>query len=234
MLSEDGELKAPKLGDSVGSSTNKELMAEARRVLSGNWGMGVVGYVLYFILVMSITLFTYAALFFVAVTSAVGGGNTQAAIETVSLVANLVEWVLSGAFIVGFSSYYLVIAQEGKARLECLFTGFKRFWTSFGAYFLSTLFILLWTLLFIVPGIVAAFSYAMVYFIVADDEDAGPLEAIRRSKEIMTGNKWKFFCLNCRFIGWGLLAAFFTVGIGFLWLVPYMQTAYAKFYEDVK
>ena len=75
---------------------------------------------------------------------------------------------------------------------------------------------------------------SMAFFIIADDADCGPLEAISRSKEMMKGNKWKLFCLHWRFFGWALLAAFFTFGIGYLWLVPYMQTSFAKFYEDVK
>ncbi len=72
----------------------------------------------------------------------------------------------------------------------------------------------------------------MAFFVIADDEDCGPLEAISRSKEMMRGNKWKFFCLNWRFFWWGLLCM--ILPIGFLWLVPYMQTSFAKFYEDVK
>ncbi len=232
LLAEGGSLQAPKLGDAVGGSSNKDLMADARMALSGNWGMGVLGYVLYVVLVMSISLFTYSAVFFVVAVSAASGANTALATNAMTSVAQIVELLLSGAFIVGFCSYFLVIAQEGKARLESLFTGFKRFWTAFGAYFLSTLFILLWMLLFIIPGIIAAFRYAMVYFIVADDEDVGPLEAIRQSKEMMAGNKWKFFCLHWRFFWWGLLCAVFPIGM--LWLVPYMQTSFAKFYEDVK
>jgi uncharacterized membrane protein len=72
----------------------------------------------------------------------------------------------------------------------------------------------------------------MVYFIVADDEDTGPLEAIGQSKEMMKGNKWKLFCLQWRFFGWALLCS--LLPIGYLWLIPYMQTSFAKFYEDVK
>jgi uncharacterized membrane protein len=233
MLSEGGELKTPKLGDAIGGGTNKELMAEARMALSGNWGMGVVGYVLYFILVVSVSLFTFSSMFFVMAVSAASGANAKLAGDAVSFCSQVVQLLLSGAFMVGFCSYFLVIAQEGEARLECLFTGFKRFWKSFGVYFLSNLFIFLWMLLFIVPGIIAVFRYAMVYFIIADDEDCGPLEAIRQSKMMMRGNKWKFFCLHWRFFGWAVLCMF-TFGIGYLWLVPYMQTTFAKFYEDVK
>ncbi len=234
LLDEGISLQTPGIGDSVGGSSNKELMADARRSLSGNWGMGVLGYILYTILVMSMSLFTYSAIFFVAVASAASGADATVATASVSYVSQFVQLLLSGAFMVGFYSYYLVIAQEGAARLESLFTGFSRFWKSFGVYFFYMLFIYLWMLLLIIPGIIAAFRYAMAFFIIADDEDCGPLEAITRSKQMMKGYKWKFFCLHWRFFGWSLLAIFFTFGIGFLWVVPYMQTSFAKFYEDVK
>ena len=148
--------------------------------------------------------------------------------------SQIIQFAISGALMVGFMGFFLGIAQENEARLETLFIGFRRFWKSLGVYFFYTLFILLWTLLLIIPGIIATFRYAMVFFIVADDEDCGAFEALGRSKEMMKGNKWKYFCLQWRFIWWSLLATFFTFGIGFLWLVPYMQTAQAKFYEDVK
>jgi uncharacterized membrane protein len=209
-------------------------MAEARESLAGNWGMGVLGYVLYAALSLSISFFVYAAIIFVGIVSGVAGGNAEAAAAAINGVSQLVQLLIGGALIVGFYGYYLGIAQEDEAQLELLFVGFRRFWKSFGVYFFYMLFIYLWMLLLIIPGIIAAFRYAMAFFIIADDEDCGPLEAITRSKEMMKGNKWKFFCLNCRFIGWSLLAAFFTFGIGFLWVVPYMQTAQAKFYEDVK
>jgi uncharacterized membrane protein len=234
LVAESATLQPPKLGDGFDGSSNKELMADARMALSGNWGMAVAGYILYTVLVLSISMFTYSSVFFVAAISAASGTNTGAAVNAVSGVAQFVEFLLSGAFAVGFCSYYLVIAQDAQTRLECLFTGFKRFWSAFGVYFLTGLFVFLWALLLIIPGIIALFRYAMAFFIVADDEDVGPLEAIRRSKEMMKGNKWKFFCLHWRFFGWALLAVCFTCGIGFLWLVPYMQTTFAKFYEDVK
>lgn len=233
LVANGGSLKTPELGDAMGGSSNKELMAAARAALSGNWGMGVAGYVLYTVLVLSFYLFVFSAALFVGVAC----GLTESDIEVAGLA---MEWasqiagaLLSGAFTVGFCSYFLVIAQDGEARLENLFTGFKRFWKSFGVYFLTLLFIYLWMLLLIIPGIIASFRYAMAFFIIADDPECGPLEAIGRSKEMMRGNKWKFFCLHWRFFGWSLLCLL-TGGIGFLWLVPYMQTSFAAFYEDVK
>ena len=154
--------------------------------------------------------------------------------DAMNMFSNLVQWLVSGAFMVGFFGFFLGIAQENAARMELLFVGFRRFWKSFGTYFFYSVFIFLWSLLFIIPGIIATFRYAMAFFIIADDEDCGALEAISRSKEMMKGNKWKLFCLCWRFFGWWLLAVFFTFGIGFLWLIPYIQTSLAKFYEDVK
>jgi uncharacterized membrane protein len=233
LLNEGSDLKQPKLDAAVGTTPNADLMAEARLSLSGNWGMAIVGYILYFILATCVTVFTFSAVLFVAAISATSGANFEAAIHSVQSVGEIVELLLTGAFMVGFCSFFLMIAQAAEARLECLFTGFKRFWKSFAVYFLYTIFILLWSLLLIIPGIIATFRYAMAFYIIADDETCGPLEAIRRSKEMMVGNKWKFFCLNFRFVGWSFLCLF-TFGIGFLWLVPYMQTSFAKFYEDVK
>lgn len=227
-----GSLKVPGLGDSIGGSSNKDLMAEARMALSGNWGMAILGYVLYFALIMSFSLFLASSIFFVSMVSAVGGTSSVTAVTAMQFVAQMVEFLVSGAFMAGFMGFFLGIAQEGEARLELLFVGFRRFWKSFGTYFLYGLFVFLWSLLFIIPGIIAAFRYAMAFFIIADDEDCGALEALGRSKEMMKGNKWKFFCLHWRFFGWGLLCT--IIPIGFLWLVPYMQTSFAKFYEDVK
>jgi uncharacterized membrane protein len=95
------------------------------------------------------------------------------------------------------------------------------------------LFILLWTLLLIIPGIIAAISYSMTFYILADDNSIGAMDAIDKSKKMMDGYKWKYFCLGLRFLGWALLCIL-TLGIGFLWLMPYMQVSMAKFYDDVK
>jgi len=225
---------AGSVGGGGGGTSNKDLMAEARASLSGNWGWGILGYIIYTAFSLAITIFVMAAAFFVGMVSGIGGGDVEAASNVMGLVSQSVQWIIAGPLMVGFYGFYLGIAQEDEGRLELLFVGFQRFWKSFGAYFFFMLFYLLWFMLFIIPGIIALFRYAMAFFIIADDEDCGPLEAITRSKLMMKGNKWKYFCLNCRFIGWSLLAFFFTFGIGFLWLVPYMQTAQAKFYEDIK
>ena len=201
--------------------------------LSGNWGMAVLGYVLYAILIMSFYAFVFSSALFVGFVSEAKGVDSEMAGLAVQNIAQLVQFFVSGALMVGLCSFFLGIAQNSEARLEDLFTGLRRFWKSFVAYFFYNLFISLWMLLFIIPGIIATFSYAMTFFIVADDdEDCGPIEALGRSREMMKGNKWKYFCLNWRFFWWGCLCM--ILPIGFLWLFPYMQTSFAQFYEDVK
>jgi uncharacterized membrane protein len=74
----------------------------------------------------------------------------------------------------------------------------------------------------------------MTFFVMADNPGIGAIEAIDRSKKMMRGRRWKLFCLYCRFIGWAVLAVIFTLGIGFLWLEPYMRTSIARFYDDLR
>jgi uncharacterized membrane protein len=94
-------------------------------------------------------------------------------------------------------------------------------------------FTLLWTSLLIVPGIVAAFRYSLTFYILNDDPTIGVTGAIDQSKAVMGGNKWKAFCLGWRFLGWKLLSLA-TCGIGGLWLLPYMATSFARFYDDLR
>ena len=94
------------------------------------------------------------------------------------------------------------IARNKDAKIEQLFEGFRNFGTSILAYVLMVLFIILWTILLIIPGIIAAISYSMTFFIIAEDETICAYEALKKSKEMMNGHKWKFFCLGFSFFGW--------------------------------
>ena len=151
-------------------------------------------------------------------------------VPTAGQIANL---VISGPMMLGFCLVFLMLARRREATLGQLFQGFNRFGTALCTYLLMTLFILLWCLLLVIPGIIAAYSYTMTFFILADDPDVSAMQALTRSKEMMRGNKWKLFGLCCRFIGWGLLCIP-TLGIGLFWLAPYVQTAIAHFYDDVR
>ncbi|MFA7209751.1 MAG: DUF975 family protein [Parcubacteria group bacterium] len=186
---------------------NAALMKMARESLKGKWGLAIGASVVYCLLVTGVQL-----------------------VPRVGWIGSL---LITGPMIFGVTVFFLALSRNQDAKLEQLFAGFNNFGNSLAAYLLISIFVFLWALLLIVPGIIAALSYAMTFYIMADDKSIGATEAIRRSKKMMDGYKWKLFCLKFRFLGWALLAIL-TCGIGLLWLMPYVDTSMAKFYDDIK
>ncbi len=139
---------------------------------------------------------------------------------------------LGGVIQLGYCRFNLNLIDGTNPRFQDLFSRFDIFWKGVGLQLLVTLYTILWSLLFIIPGIIAALSYSMAPYILAENPSMGIQEAIGRSKEMMDGNKWRLFCLNLSFIGWGILSML-TFGIGLLWLNPYVSASYAAFYNEV-
>ncbi|MBR5307792.1 MAG: DUF975 family protein [Clostridia bacterium] len=157
-------------------------------------------------------------------------------IVVIQYVASLVgigTLLVAPAFYLSTSIIFLGITNGKAPVIMDTFEGFKDWWSSFKVYIFMTLFTFLWSLLFIIPGIIKGYSYAMSYFILAENPGMPALEAIDRSKKMMDGHKWDLFVLMLSFIGWIILACF-TFGILYIWLVPYMSAAYANFYNEIK
>ena len=196
---------------------NVDLMRQAREALNGKWGLAIGTFVVYFIIIS-----------FLQGPSLLFPSSGFLSFPTVILTL-----IIVGPLAVGIAIFSLSISRNQEASLGQLFLGFSKFGICLAAYLLVALFTFLWTLLLIIPGIIAAISYSMTFFIIADENSIGAMEAIDKSKKMMDGNKWKYFCLGLRFIGWAILCIL-TLGIGFLWLAPYVQVTMAKFYDDVK
>jgi uncharacterized membrane protein len=146
----------------------------------------------------------------------------------------IVPFILAPIFKYGYVLSMLRLSRNEKVTFEMLFDGFSdRFGTYFFAYLVIGVRVFLWSLLLIVPGIIAALAYSQTFFILADKKDITALEAINESKAMMKGNKWRFFLLYLSFIGWEILALF-TLFIGYFFLAPYMMMTHAKFYEALK
>ena len=192
------------------NTTNVVLMKMARESLKDKWGIAIATFLIYALII----------------------GIVQGSAETYPFV-NLILLLISGPLSLGITKFTINISRNQEARIEQLFDGFSNFGTSTGAYLLTVLFTLLWTLLLIIPGIIAALSYSMTFYIIADDDSIGAMDAIDKSKKMMYGHKWKYFRLLLRIVGLSLLCIL-TLGIGFLWLLPYAQVSTAKFYEDIK
>ncbi|WP_208559364.1 DUF975 family protein [Marinilactibacillus kalidii] len=105
-----------------------------------------------------------------------------------------------------------------------------------GMFILQWLFVSLWAILFVIPGLIKIFSYALTYFVYKDATESGhylsPLDCITRSRELMDGNKGRLFLLELSFIGWHLVGTF-TLGLGYLFITPYLAASRAIFYEDL-
>lgn len=122
--------------------------------------------------------------------------------------------------------------QEDTGSFETLFACFKQFWRFFSAHMIIELFVMLWTFLFIIPGIIAAYSYSQTFYIMLDHPDMTPLEAIRASKQLMRGHKLELFTLELSFIGW-ILLSFMTAGLLNIWMDPYRHVTFACYYNGL-
>lgn len=153
-------------------------------------------------------------------------------VNTIPLLG-LARFIIGGVVEVGYCNFLLKQHDHRNPQFQDLFAGFDRFGTYFAQKFLRVLYVFLWCLLLIVPGIVAAYSYAMTPYILAENPELTASEAISRSKEMMNGHKMELFLLDFSFIGWSILSAL-TLNIGNLWLNPYRNAAVAAFYRELQ
>ena len=143
---------------------------------------------------------------------------------------------LGGASIVAIGMLYACWDLFTKGTLPeagALFAPFKQYARTVGAVLLVFVYTLLWTLLLVIPGIIKAYSYSMTFYILRENPEMTAGDAITASQKMMDGHKMDLFLLSPSFIGWAILASI-TFGIGYLWLIPYIYTAYAAFYETLK
>lgn len=224
-------------GGTGGNTPNAELTAQARRLLDGRWGLPM-GFCLL-------------------------AGLISVASGALPYIGWIPQLILAGPLELGVIVFFLTFNRGGQGDLGMLFVGFKSFGQALGTYLLTVLLVIAWMLLVAslgivlvivgavsdapvlvilgiplilagyVLGIVKQLAYSQAMFLIADDSSLGPLDAISRSVQLMDGRKAKLFCLWLRFLGWALLCIL-TLGIGLLWLVPYMNTTFARFYDDLQ
>lgn len=150
-----------------------------------------------------------------------------------STVFSLAHFIIGGTIQLGYCKFLLKQLGGQNPEFNDVFSEFDRFGDGFTQRFLVNLYVALWSLLFIIPGIIKSFSYAMTPYIMAENPGMSASDAITRSKEMMDGYKADLFVLHLTFIGWEILAAL-TLNIGYLWLNPYRNAANAAFYQELK
>ena len=192
--------------------TNREIRAKAREALGGsifhnNW------------------LVTLLAVF------VIGAVNTFAA----SLSMGVLALLITGPISVGLATALLRQSDTGEGlKFDLLLDGFRKdFAGSFLLALMQTLFVMLWSLLLLIPGIVKAYAYSMAFYIKAEKPQYTWRECLDESRKIMKGNKLKFFGLQLSFIGWMIVGAL-CFGIGAFWVSAYMEAACAEFYKSIR
>ncbi|MDR3540439.1 MAG: DUF975 family protein [Desulfosporosinus sp.] len=148
-------------------------------------------------------------------------------------LGDLLSFILGGPVALGAAGYFLKLMRNQGPIIEDLFSGFKFFVKAFVLNLLIIIFTLLWSVLLIIPGIIASLRYSMAYFIMSDNPQLSAFEALKQSKLMMVGHKWELFVLWLSFLGWFLLGVI-TLGIALLWVDPYYNTTIANFYQDLK
>ena len=184
--------------------TRQQMKALAKQKLKGNWGI---------------------ALATIIVASLITGATSSA--------FGILELIVIGPLMVGLSCVFLNIFRNGSAKFEDMFHGFvNKFFNNFVTGLLVTVFEVLWSLLFVIPGIVKHYAYAMTFFIQYDHPEMTETDAITESRKMMYGHKMELFILDLSFLGWYLLAAL-TFGLLLLYVAPYHKAAHTAFYENL-
>lgn len=216
--------------------TSSELRAIARRNLEGTWGISV-GVALVAAILGGLIVGTGSNINFNFNEDTVRNlppifWTVLLPLVSVAGLLGIVSFILGGTVELGYAKFLLKQYDRKQLQFSDLFSQFERFGTGFAQQFLRVLFTTLWMLLFIIPGIVKGLSYAMTPFILEEHPEMTASEAIKASMRLMDGHKMDLFILGLTFIGWQILA-YLTMGIGFLFLNPYMNAAYAAFYRSI-
>lgn len=185
---------------------NKQLRIIARNTLRGKWGMGAL--ITLIVMIISVALY----------------------IPYLGVIIGVLV-VLPLTF--GFTVHFLQVMRGENFEVGKIFQGFNQYGRILGTTLLVEVYTFLWLLLLIVPGIIKMYSYSMTPYVLLDEPELSYNAAIEKSMAMMCGHKMKLFLLDLSFIGWFLLSLL-SLGIGFFWLIPYVRTAHAAFYEDLK
>ena len=211
--------------------SNTEYKNEALSILKGKWGVSVLAVIVYVVVSLLAFVPYEIKVFTMEPTDLKAAAGLARWLGFGLIVAVLVL----GPLLVGLVNAFkkLLLAGDDRVVYNEFKIGFGNWLHHVWGYLLKSILIALWSLLFIIPGIVKSLAYSMTNYILVDHPELSVNRAIDLSQEMMRGHKYDLFYLYLGFAGWFLLSII-TLGLGFFWLVPYAQVAQASFYQDVK
>lgn len=214
--------------------SNQELKNSALAALKGNWAPAVLGAIFFTFATCLITSPSYCANM-AAFGMPLFDSMNPKLLKIFSNSSFLLNFFLLYPLTLGYSVAHKDLLLNGDAAItrNTINHTFSEYLRTAISIFLVYLFTALWTLLLIVPGIVKGLAYSLTPFIVKDNPELSPNEAINLSVKMMKGHKFDLFYLYLSFLGW-ILLSMLTLGVGLLWVIPYLETTMAAFYQDVK
>ena len=194
---------------------NSKIMKEAAAALKGKWGLAIGGNLLVGLISVAVALVGWR----------IAGQDWG---------ANLTSLIFSPPLAIGMTIFSLKIYRDNNPEVENLFIPFKTNWAnSILAYFMMGVLVAVGFILLIIPGVIAALMFSQIFFIMGEEKEIGAYDALVKSMNMMKGYKWKLFKIYLRLFGLSILCIF-TLGIGFIWLLPYQNVVFSVFYDDVK
>ena len=208
----------------------KNLFRDSYDSLSGKWGKAIGGALIYFSIPfgLSIIVGVIALIIQLSLNLSELEGNflTQLLSYPISILIN-------PPLLVGFIIFCLNISRNSEAEISDLFLGFKKQWVKYIlAYLLLGFLVIVGFILLVIPGIIATLMFSQVFYILAEDDDIGVVEAFQKSTSMMKGNKTSLFLVFLINFGLAILG-YLTCCIGFIWVFPYCSVVNAKFYDEV-
>ena len=202
---------------------NQDYKNEALKALSGSWPHSLVATIIYLAILSFLAMPSYMISFGITFPSYISEGS--------GIIFILIVYPMA----LGFTNSFRLLYETGDNRLtrNAFSLGFDNWIHNVLGMLLTSVFIFLWLLLFLIPGTIKCFSYAMTPYILIEHPEMSVNKAIDESIYLMDGHKFDYFYLGLSFIGW-IILSIMSFGIGFIWLIPYMQTTMAAFYADLK
>jgi uncharacterized membrane protein len=154
-------------------------------------------------------------------------------LPTIAGPSGIAPLIFDGPFGAGMAQFFLRLVRGEAPGVGTMFLGFSKFLRNIRVWLMQLVFVLLWALLLIVPGVIAGLRYSMVWFVLADEPELTARQAMDRSKALTKGRLRDLFVLGLSFFWW-LVFGIITLGIGFLYVVPYVQTTWALVYEGMR
>lgn len=151
-----------------------------------------------------------------------------------SLLFTVIYFIISTVLNFGYSLFCLKVSnRDSSMAYSDLFLGIRYIFKVLGLSIMISIFVMLWTFLLIIPGIIASFRYSQAVFILAENPDKGIMQCIRESKEMMVNHKFEFFVLELSFVLW-ILLILVTLGLASIFVNPYMTITEANYYNAIK